>query len=110
MGGDPLRPAPPRWRSPLGSGPCTTPNLRRSTAKGPMVSFDSLSPDELEAVHERNQQDYAELQAKKLALDLTRGKPSGGQLDLSNQRLSLPGGDLRDSEGTDTRNYGGLHG
>src|ERR1700742_3243208 len=75
-----------------------------------MVSFDSLSPEELAAAHARNQQDYAELQAKKLALDLTRGKPCAEQLDLSNQLLSLPGDDYRDEEGTDTRNYGGLHG
>src|SRR5438270_9507896 len=86
------------------------PHSTASTAKGPLVSFDSLSPEELAAVHARNQQDYAELQAKKLALDLTRGKPSAEQLDLSNQLLSLPGDDYRDAEGTDTRNYGGLHG
>ena len=48
--------------------------------------------------------------AKKLKLDLTRGKPSPEQLDLSNALLSLPGDDYRDGEGTDTRNYGGLHG
>ena len=74
------------------------------------MSFDSVSPEELAAVHARNQQDYAELQAKKLALDLTRGKPCAEQLDLSNRLLSLPGDDYRDAEGTDTRNYGGLHG
>jgi DNA-binding transcriptional MocR family regulator len=95
MSGGPLRPAQPRLRSP---------------AKGFMVSLESLNPDELAAVHVRNQQEYADLQAKKLALDLTRGKPSPQQLDLSNQLLSLPGADYRDSEGTDTRNYGGLHG
>ena len=75
-----------------------------------MVSFDSVSPDELAALHTRHQQDYAELQAMKLALDLTRGKPCAAQLDLSNQLLSLPGDDYRDEEGTDTRNYSGLHG
>ncbi|OBF05268.1 aminotransferase [Mycobacterium sp. 852002-10029_SCH5224772] len=75
-----------------------------------MVSLESLSPAELAAEHARHQQDYADLQAKKLALDLTRGKPAPAQLDLSNQLLSLPGDDYRDSEGTDTRNYGGLHG
>src|ERR1700684_1115689 len=75
-----------------------------------MVSISSLSPDELTAVHARHQQEYAELQTKKLSLDLTRGKPSADQLDLSNQLLSLPGDDYRDQEGTDTRNYGGLHG
>lgn len=75
-----------------------------------MVSFDSLSPDELAALHALHQQHYAALQAKKLTLDLTRGKPSAQQLDLSNQLLSLPGEDYRDAEGTDTRNYGNLHG
>ena len=80
------------------------------SAKGPLVAFDSLSPEELAALHARHQQEYAELQAKKLALDLTRGKPSPEQLDLSNQLLSLPGDDYRDEEGTDTRNYSGLHG
>jgi len=75
-----------------------------------VVAFDSLSPEELTALHARHQQEYAELQAKKLSLDLTRGKPSAAQLDLSNRLLSLPGDDYRDEEGTDTRNYGGLHG
>lgn len=79
-------------------------------AKGSMVSLESLGPAELAAAHARHQQDYADLQAKKLALDLTRGKPAPAQLDLSNQLLSLPGDDYRDGEGTDTRNYGGLHG
>src|SRR6185312_14015846 len=46
-----------------------------------------------------------------LSLDLTRGKPSPAQLDLSNALLNLPGDDdYRDGNGTDTRNYGGLHG
>ena len=76
-----------------------------------MVSFQYLGPSELQAQHELQRQNYADLQAKKLALDLTRGKPSSEQLDLSNALLSLPGGeDFRDDEGTDTRNYGGLHG
>ena len=75
-----------------------------------MVSFHSLSPTELATKHSRNQQDYADLRAMKLALDLTRGKPSAEQLDLSNALLALPGDDYRDVNGTDTRNYGGLHG
>jgi DNA-binding transcriptional MocR family regulator len=73
-------------------------------------SFSSVSREELAALHARHQQDYAALQAMNLALDLTRGKPSAEQLDLSNALLSLPGNDHRDAEGTDTRNYGGLHG
>jgi DNA-binding transcriptional MocR family regulator len=82
------------------------PDLR----KAHRVSFDSLSPDELTRLHARHQQDYAELQAKNLSLDLTRGKPAPEQLDLANRLLSLPGNEYRDPEGTDTRNYGGLHG
>jgi hypothetical protein len=77
------------------------------------VSFESLGRDELQAQHERQRRNYADLQAKKLSLDLTRGKPSPAQLDLSNGLLSLPGsgkGAYRDVNGTDTRNYGGLHG
>ncbi len=75
-----------------------------------MVSFHSLGREELAAQHARHQQEYAELQAMKLSLDLTRGKPAPEQLDLSNALLSLPGDNYRDEEGTDTRNYGGLHG
>ena len=75
------------------------------------MSFQSLGRDELRAQHEQQRRNYADLQAKKLSLDLTRGKPSPAQLDLSNALLSLPGaGDYRDGDGTDTRNYGGLHG
>jgi DNA-binding transcriptional MocR family regulator len=54
---------------------------------------------------------YDELLAKGLSLDLTRGKPSSAQLDLSNPLLSLPGdGDYRAADGTDVRNYGGPDG
>ncbi|BBG02865.1 MULTISPECIES: aminotransferase [Pseudonocardia] len=54
---------------------------------------------------------YEELKAAGLKLDLTRGKPSSEQLDLSNALLGLPGvGEYRSADGTDTRNYGGLLG
>ena len=75
------------------------------------MSFESLGREELHAQHLLQQRNYADLQAKKLALDLTRGKPSAEQLDLSNALLGLPGeSDYRDADGTDTRNYGGQHG
>jgi len=55
--------------------------------------------------------EYGELQARVLTLDLTRGKPSAEQLDLSEPLLELPGaGKHLASDGTDTRNYGGLRG
>jgi len=57
------------------------------------------------------QQAYADLQAKGLKLDLTRGKPSAEQLDLAEPMLALPGvGNHTDDAGTDARNYGGLDG
>ncbi len=77
------------------------------------MSFQSLGRDELLAQHQLQQRNYADLQAKELRLDLTRGKPSPAQLDLSNRLLELPGTGrdaFRDGDGTDTRNYGGLHG
>jgi DNA-binding transcriptional MocR family regulator len=56
-------------------------------------------------------QQHAELRSQGLKLDLTRGKPSPEQLDLSNAMLSLPGeGDYRGADGTDLRNYGGADG
>jgi DNA-binding transcriptional MocR family regulator len=77
------------------------------------VSFHSLGRDDLRAQHELQLRNYAELQAKNLRLDLTRGKPCAEQLDLSNGLLALPGEGpdaFKDADGTDTRNYGGLHG
>ena len=74
------------------------------------MSFQSLGREELLAQHDLQTRNYADLQGKELKLDLTRGKPSPAQLDLSNALLSLPGDDFRDGDGTDTRNYGGLHG
>ena len=57
------------------------------------------------------QQAYADLQSLGLKLDLTRGKPSAEQLDLSDALLALPGaGTVTDENGTDVRNYGGLDG
>src|SRR6188472_58067 len=57
------------------------------------------------------QAEYDELKSRGLALDLTRGKPSPAQLDLSKALLNLDlGDDFRDESGTDLRNYGGSDG
>jgi DNA-binding transcriptional MocR family regulator len=69
----------------------------------------ALSHDELTALLEQQQAAYDELQARGLTLDLTRGKPSSAQLDLSDELLNLPHG-TTDASGTDVRNYGGLTG
>ncbi|MCA2209204.1 aminotransferase class I/II-fold pyridoxal phosphate-dependent enzyme [Nocardia rosealba] len=70
-----------------------------------------MSHAELVSEHESQTANYATLKTEKLTLDLTRGKPSPEQLDLSSPLLALPGdGDFRDGTGTDCRNYGGLTG
>jgi DNA-binding transcriptional MocR family regulator len=70
-----------------------------------------LAPDELAALHAEQQAAYDAFAGRGMALDLTRGKPSAEQLDLSAGLLDLPGHDsFRDAAGTDLRNYGGLQG
>lgn len=54
---------------------------------------------------------YSDLQQLGLKLDLTRGKPSPQQLDLSVELLGLPReSDFLAEDKTDVRNYGGLQG
>lgn len=53
---------------------------------------------------------YATHQAARLNLDLTRGRPSREQVELSNGLDGILGGQYVSADGTDTRNYGGLDG
>lgn len=54
---------------------------------------------------------YEAFRARGLKLDMTRGKPSPEQLDLSEGMLALPGNrDHLSEAGEDARNYGGLQG
>jgi DNA-binding transcriptional MocR family regulator len=101
-----------RQQGSMGSGGCAgSPHFLYPVRSGRRaVSFQSLGREELQAEHEAQLRNYADLKAKGLSLDLTRGKPAPAQLDLSNDLLRLPGDDFRDGDGTDTRNYGGLHG
>src|SRR3984957_4874486 len=76
-----------------------------------MTNLAQLSPDDVAAVNRQLQEQYDAFKARGLKLDLTRGKPSPAQLDLSNQLLALPGADNYVAEGAvDCRNYGGLQG
>jgi len=62
-------------------------------------------------LHHQIEQAYRRFQTKGLKLNLTRGKPSSRQLDLSEELLSLP--DAKDHfarDSVDCRNYGGLQG
>lgn len=54
---------------------------------------------------------YAALQAKKLNIDMTRGKPCSEQLDLAADLLTcVSNEDILAADGSDTRNYGLMDG
>ena len=59
--------------------------------------------DDLELLRQR----HADLVARDLRLDLTRGKPSPDQLRLSEHLDGILAGDYHGADGTDLRNYGG---
>nr|WP_165960915.1 aminotransferase class I/II-fold pyridoxal phosphate-dependent enzyme [Actinocrispum wychmicini] len=65
--------------------------------------------EELTVQRDRARQDHADLVARGLKLDLTRGKPSQRQLDLADELLDLRA-PVVSADGTDLRNYGGLQG
>jgi DNA-binding transcriptional MocR family regulator len=76
-----------------------------------MTNLTQLSPDNIATNGRQLQARYDAFKARGLKLDLTRGKPSAAQLDLSSALLSLPGAkDYLAEDGTDCRNYGGLQG
>lgn len=69
-----------------------------------------LPTEELQALRGQLIARLDQLRSAGLSLDLTRGKPSPDQLALSDALDGLLAGDYRASDGTDTRNYGGLRG
>ena len=75
------------------------------------VQLHDFDADQLAAFREKITDEFNDLKAKNLKLDLTRGKPSSEQLDFADDLLALPGkGDYKAADGTDVRNYGGLTG
>ena len=73
-----------------------------------MTRLADMKAAELQQFHARVRADYEAFRAKGFKLDMTRGKPSAEQLDLSNALLQLPGnGDWHQADGGDTRNYFG---
>ncbi|MDR3092064.1 MAG: aminotransferase [Clostridiales bacterium] len=75
-----------------------------------MREYASLSKSELQRLQSELRARYEELRGLRLSLDMSRGKPSAGQLDLSNSLIDdLTAGDYMAGE-VDCRNYGGLDG
>ncbi|MFL6551097.1 MAG: aminotransferase class I/II-fold pyridoxal phosphate-dependent enzyme [Povalibacter sp.] len=75
-----------------------------------MPNLPALSPDDLRAYHTQIRQRYEAFAKRGVKLNLTRGKPSSAQLDLSNALLSLPGAGDYMAGPIDSRNYGELAG
>ena len=77
-----------------------------------IMQYNDMSKEELLALKESLNKEYAEAKAKGLALDMSRGKPSAKQLDVSLGLLDTinSSSDLKSLDGTDCRNYGVLDG
>jgi DNA-binding transcriptional MocR family regulator len=76
-----------------------------------MIDIAQHSSADIARARQQAQESYDALRAKGLKLNLTRGKPSSAQLDLSVELLSLPGSaDYIAEDKTDCRNYGALQG
>ncbi|MEM8766331.1 MAG: aminotransferase class I/II-fold pyridoxal phosphate-dependent enzyme [Pseudomonadota bacterium] len=75
-----------------------------------MTRLTELDSADLDALASELEREFELLKGNRLSLDLTRGKPAAEQLDLSNGLESAINGDFIASDGTDTRNYGGLRG
>ena len=74
------------------------------------VPYSQLSAAELANTLEALENRFDRLRRNNVPLDLTRGKPSDAQLDLSDALDGILQGNYVAADGTDTRNYGGLRG
>lgn len=77
-----------------------------------MTAYKDLSVEELLSLKSELEAKFAEIKAKNLKLDMSRGKPSKAQLDLSMGMMDVLNSDenLTCEEGVDCRNYGVLDG
>lgn len=77
-----------------------------------MVSYKEMTQEQLLNEKENLQKQYDEYCAMGLKLDMSRGKPSADQLDISMDILTniKDIADVKDETGFDTRNYGLLDG
>ena len=77
-----------------------------------MKKYSDMSKEELLTLKEQLDKEYADIKAKGLALDMSRGKPSADQLDLSMGLMNVlsSDSDLKCETGVDCRNYGVIDG
>ena len=76
------------------------------------MQYSEMSKEELLTLKSELDKQYSEAKAKGLSLDMSRGKPSATQLNVSMGLLDVINSesDLKSSDGTDCRNYGVLDG
>ena len=77
-----------------------------------MKPYAEMTKEELKELRKQLAAQYREMQGKDLKLDMSRGKPSLDQLDLSMGMMDVlsSSDDLTCDDGTDCRNYGVLDG
>ncbi len=77
-----------------------------------MKSFSEMTKEELLQEKNELEKEYRRYQMRGLQLDMSRGKPSAEQLDLSMELMDVlhSGVDLACDDGTDCRNYGVVDG
>lgn len=77
-----------------------------------MKPYSRLTKDELKALKSDLEKQFKEIKDKGMTFDMSRGKPSKAQLDLSSGMMDVltSESDLVSSDGIDCRNYGGLDG
>ena len=76
------------------------------------MKYSDMSPEELQALSAKLNQEYEDMKALGLTLDMSRGKPSAAQLNISNDMLDVfnSESDCCTTGGIDCRNYGNLEG
>lgn len=77
-----------------------------------MKPYREMSKEELRQEYQMLEKKYQEEKAKGLKLDMSRGKPSQAQLDLSNGMMDVLNSkaDMKCETGVDCRNYGVMDG
>ena len=77
-----------------------------------MKKYTEMSREELLALKKELDQQYADVKAQGLSLDMSRGKPSSDQLNISMGMMDVLNGDsdLKCETGVDCRNYGVIDG
>lgn len=76
------------------------------------MKLTEMTREQLSAFKAECEKEYKGYKAKGMKLDMSRGKPSSAQLELSMDMLNVftDAESMKDSDGVDCRNYGGLTG